>query len=267
MGKFLSMLVDSNNRLIYFDKDKRDLILKRELKDKHGNLIYDADSHSSIASFYFSNPYEEDAYNKIEFNPYNNKIECKSMVFKLNENEIVDSISKNIDITALNNELDFSVKPFKFKNFSKDEVNNFLIKNKNKVVKTLKRFKNIEASVPAYFDSTMINGVWSKKSFDLVHDSILVPSRIEMESNLVGDNIKINNAYAYSLRNFLMLSVMARCFKNLMIDTQKNKIETEDFYFLAQNHFVIACDGREYKLFANVEGEVIPILTLEDKDN
>ncbi len=130
--------------------------------------------------------------------------------------------------------------------------------------RTLTRFKKIEASVAAYFDSTMINEVWSRKSFDLVHNNILVPSRIEMESNLVGDNIKINNAYAYSLRNFLMLSVMAKCFKKPMIDTERKEIDTDDFYFLAQKHYVIACDGQKYMLFANVEGDVICVFELNE---
>ncbi len=54
------------------------------------------------------------------------------MVFKLDDKLLRKKIQEEINIKSLNNELDFNVKPFSFKNYSKEEVDKFLSENKER---------------------------------------------------------------------------------------------------------------------------------------
>ena len=92
--------------------------------------------------------------------------------------------------------------------------------------------------------------------FELVHDNILVPSTKTLESAFMKDDLKVNNAYSYSLRNYLMVAIMTQCFKKKMLNNNAEEIDTSNFQFLAKNGLVIACNGNYYGLYANIDGVV-----------
>ena len=264
MGKFFSGLVTDKNEILFFNKQQRELISQKKLKDRYGNFIFDADSHSSICAFYFENPYHEDACNKIEFDPFTKKVFCKTWVFPVDENKVVDLLLNEVNVYSLAEEIDFSIKPFVFVNYSNLEVKNFIEKNEKLMIRCLKKFKQIDKNISGYYNVTRLNKVWDDKMFELVHDDILVPSTRTLESAFMTDDLKLNNAYSYSLRNYLMIAIMTQCFEKNMLDNNENEIDTTDFQFLAKNGFVIACDGNEYDLYANVDGYVKKVLTLEE---
>lgn len=262
MGKFFSALVTDKNEILFFNKEQRDLIKQKKLKDRFGNYIFDADSHSSICAYNFANPYDEDACNKIEYDPFKNKIDCKTLVFPLNNELITNKIINEIKVFSLVKDVNFSVKPFSFKNYNKLEIEDFLNKNKTLIQKTLNYFKQIENNVSGFYNVTRLNKVWDDKIFELVHDDILVPSTKVLEREFMTDDLKKNNAFSYSLRNYLMLGIMTRCFNKKMLDNNEKELNTDDFQFFAKNSFVIACDGTNYGLYANVDGKVTCIYKL-----
>jgi hypothetical protein len=68
MCKFFSFISDGNGNFYYFNDEQRKKILKKELIKEDGYIVESADSHSSIARYYFKNA-AEDKMNKYEFNP------------------------------------------------------------------------------------------------------------------------------------------------------------------------------------------------------
>ena len=262
MGKFFSALVTDKNEVLFFNKEQRDLIKEKKLKDKFGNFIFDADSHSSIGTYYFKNPYQEDACNKIEYNPFTNKIDCKSLVFPLDNDLIIKKLTKDFNVTKLNPDVNFSIRPFCFKNFSKTEVDNFINKNIKLIKRALRKFKQVENNVAGFFSLTRNKKVWDDNMFLLVHDNILVPTREILEREFMVDDIKINKAYAYSLRTYMIIAILPQCFSKSIIDNNENEFDTSDFVFLAKNGYVIACDGTNYNLYTCINGKVKPIYTL-----
>lgn len=264
MGKFFSALVTDKNDVLFFNKEQRELIKEKKLKDMYGNYIFDADSHSSICAFNFSNPYNEDACNKIEFDPFTKQIACKTLVFPLDNKKITDILLNKLDVLSLASGVDFSVKPFVFKNYTKKEVENFISKNKGLIEQCLTEFKKIDKNIPGFYNVTRLKKVWDDKLFELVHDDILVPSTKTLETAFMTDNLKVNNAYSYSLRNYLMVAIMTQCFEQKLLDNNEKEFDTNNFQYLAKNGFVIACNGLEYELYANIDGTVVNVYKLKD---
>ena len=57
--------------------------------------------------------------------------------------QLAKKLINDINVFSLKCGVDFSVKPFSFKNYSNKEINDCIAKNKALIVKTLNKFKKI----------------------------------------------------------------------------------------------------------------------------
>lgn len=163
MCQFFSLISDGRGNVKYFDAKLRAKIITGDIKDKAGNHYENADSHSSIASYY---RWPEDLSNKWEYNPIT-KVFTKDQVNTVDDGKMAEEFCHSLDFKTIVPQLIIHpiVHPLKVKPH----------KVTPKDIANLKKWDSVRASVRDSVGTSVRDSVWASVGasvWDSVWDSV-----------------------------------------------------------------------------------------------